>query len=367
MATNGSALPLGGGPDGLPLIPAVDNTLGALLVGGLAATALWGVTCVQASSFFLNGSNDRTWHKALVGFLWALDTFDTILNGHILYFYLISNYFSPQEILYPVWSVILHVAATALSNFIVRGIFARRVYRLSKGNIPGTLLIVALSTTDLVVGITITAKAFGISSYLELNSLSSLMYLTFAAGTGADLSVAIALCWLLRQSRTGFKRTDSLIRVLMTYTINTGLLVALDATAGMFTYVFMPHNFVFLGCFLLLSKLYLNSYLAILNARGRLHGNDGPTSIHLSQISGVRWRSAGSGPGGAGGAGGTGIVGAYDVEGQPGLGSQPALVISKVVDVHHDGDAESQLGSLTKEARDVEKEKQDSWSSAIEK
>jgi hypothetical protein len=70
------------------------------------------------------------------------------------------------------------------------------------------------------------------------------MYLNFAAGTSSDLSVALALCYLLRGSRTGFQRfvdashdfqtmiqnillrTDSLIRVLMMYTVNTGLIVA---------------------------------------------------------------------------------------------------------------------------------------------
>ncbi|KAJ7062123.1 hypothetical protein C8F01DRAFT_124886 [Mycena amicta] len=342
----------------LPVIPAVDNTLGALLAGGLAATALWGVTCVQTFSFFMSESSERPWLKTLVAFLWVLDTFDTILNGHILYFYLISNYFSPQAILVPVWSVIIHVAATSISNFIVRGVFTRRVYRLSNGNIPGTLLIAILSTLDLVCGIIITVKAFGITSYLQLANLSSLMYLNFAAGTSSDLSVALALCYLLHKSRTGFKGTDSLIRVLMTYAINTGLLVALDASAGLLTYVFMPHNFIFLGCYLLLSKLYLNSYLAILNARKNLReASAGPTSIHLSQISGVRWRSGTSG---------------YDHESRPGdsamplgqgLGSQPALVVTKAVDIQHDSDWDSGLLQRHRDVQDREKNTDpESWS-----
>jgi len=222
-----------------------------------------------------------------------LDTFDTFLNCHILYFYLVTNYLAPQALLFPVWSVIIHVAATSISNFIVRSLFARRVYGLSNGNIPGTLWIIALSLLDLSCGLVITVKAFSMNSFMDLDSLSNLMYLNFAAGTSSDLSVALALCWLLRGSRTGFQRTDSLIRVLMMYTVNTGLIVALDAAAGMFAYVFMPHNFIFLGFYLLLSKLYLNSYLAILNARTGLRGKfDDPKSIHLSRIqSTVQWRN----------------------------------------------------------------------------
>ncbi|KAJ6555146.1 hypothetical protein DFH09DRAFT_1262455 [Mycena vulgaris] len=327
-------------------IPQFDNTLGALLIGGLVATALWGVTCVQTFTFFMGDTTDRAWHKALVAFLLCLDTFDTFLNCHILYFYLVTNYLAPQAIFSPVWSVIIHVAATSVSNFIVRrqvfplasdmpltssSAFARRVYRLSNGNIPGTVWIVTLSLLDLSCGLAITVKAyyrplplfvvltivcsrFSMKSYQELDSLSSLMYLNFAAGTSSDLSVALALCYLLRGSRTGFQRTDSLIRVLMMYTVNTGLIVALDATAGMFSYVFMPHNFIFLGFYLLLSKLYLNSYLALLNARKGLRGQlDEPKSIHLSRIhSTMRWRN--------------GVV--YDPEDQR-SNSQPALAVSK--------------------------------------
>lgn len=109
--------------------PALDNVL----------HRLWGVTCVQTFSFFTGGTADRAWQKALVccpfsrgvflliylllspgciplvrsrtydlarplsRVVRVLDTFDTVLNGHILYFYLVSNYLAPQAILFPVW------------------------------------------------------------------------------------------------------------------------------------------------------------------------------------------------------------------------------------------------------------------------
>ncbi|KAK7458146.1 hypothetical protein VKT23_010054 [Stygiomarasmius scandens] len=268
--------------------PKFDNTLGAVLIGGLFAMALWGVMCVQTYNFFMGNSRDKAVFKLLVVFLWALDTFDSALNCHILYHYLVSNYLNALAIVIPVWyvSVIIHVAITSLSNFIIRSMFARRIYRLSGNNIPVTLWIVAVSLTDLICGIVITVKAFGISSYLELDKLSNLMYLNFASGTTSDLSVALVLCFLLHRSRTGFTKTDSLISILMLYTVNTGLLVALDAFLGLITYIIMPHNFIFLGFYLLLSKLYLNSYLAALNAREGLRerAND-PRSIHLSNLS----------------------------------------------------------------------------------
>jgi len=270
------------------VLPAFDNTLGALLIGGLTAMALWGITCVQTFTFFTRKHHDQD-HLALsfmVAFLCVLDTFDSALNAHILYFYMVSNYLNPTAITKPVWSVLIHVTITSISNFIIRTLFAQRVYKLSHGNIPVTALIMALSVTDVVSGFVITIKAFGIASYMELDKLSHIMYLIFATGTASDASIAIALCTILYKSRTGLSKTDSLIKSLVMYTVNTGLIVALDATLGMVLYIVMPRNFIFLGFYLLLSKLYLNSYLACLNAREDLRAKiDQTVTIHLSQVS----------------------------------------------------------------------------------
>ncbi|TFK59065.1 hypothetical protein BDN72DRAFT_851470 [Pluteus cervinus] len=264
-----------------------DTTLGALLIGGLLAMALWGVTCVQTYNYFTRGSRDRPAFKLMIGFLLALDTFDSTLNGHILYYYMVSHYLDPFALLSPTWSIIIHVAVTSISNWIVRSMFARRVWRLSNKNIVLTTWIMAISTADLVVGLFITVKAFGIQSFPDLSKISHIMYLNFAVSTVSDISLSLALCYLLRRSRTGFPKTDSILRILMLYTVNTGLLVAIDETVGLITYVTMPDNLIFLGFYLLLSKLYLNSYLAMLNARDklrdRLDAHD-PVSIHLSQM-----------------------------------------------------------------------------------
>ncbi|KAF9043028.1 hypothetical protein BJ165DRAFT_216778 [Panaeolus papilionaceus] len=270
---------------GLMVVPKFDNTLGALLLGGLFAMALWGVTCVQTYTYYMYTTRDHRAIKLLVALLWLLDTFDSALNIHILYFYMVSNYINPVALFKPVWSILIHVAVTAASNFLIRSMFLIRVYRLSHKNILLTGGILAISMADFVISLTIAIKAFGLTSFPELERLSPLMYSTFAAGTGSDLFLAIALSCLLYQSRTGFKRTDGLIRVLMMYTVNTGMIVAIDATLGMIAYAAMPNNLIFLGFYLLLSKLYVNAYLATLNARKSLRTkHDETLSFKLSNV-----------------------------------------------------------------------------------
>ncbi|PFH51600.1 hypothetical protein AMATHDRAFT_46947 [Amanita thiersii Skay4041] len=288
---------------GVPVtIPAFDNTLGALLVGGLLAMALWGVTCVQAYTYFMSKPPDRPMYKLMVAGLWFLDTFDSALNAHILYYYMVSNYLNPLAIMKPVWSVIVSeaflmspdISRTPSSSLLLQDPCSHHtcsvpllivMITVSKGNIPLTAWLVLVSTLDLAVGIYITVQAFKLSTFLELDSLSKYMYLNFASGTTSDLSVALSLCYYLYYSRTGIPRTDSLIKVLMMYTVNTGLIVAVDAALGTIFYAAMPHNLIFLAFYLLLSKLYLNSYLATLNARGELRERlEESVSIHLSQL-----------------------------------------------------------------------------------
>ncbi|KAI0311494.1 hypothetical protein OF83DRAFT_755348 [Amylostereum chailletii] len=268
-----------------------DNTLGALLVGGLISGMLFGITCTQAYLYFERYSTDRWTLKAFVGCLWALDIFDFALNGHILYWYLVTNYTNPLALEGKVvWSLSAHVLVTSVVDFMIRAMFARRIFRLSNGNVPLTAGVLATSLLDLVVGIVITVKTVTLGSIANLETLSTLFYINFASGAGSDVYVAVVLCYYLARSRTGFNtRTDSVVTVLMLYTINTGLLTAVDATCGMVLFITMPDNFVFIAFYLQLSKLYTNAYLATLNNRGSLRERsegDGIVSIHLSRISG---------------------------------------------------------------------------------
>ncbi|KAJ3513672.1 hypothetical protein NLJ89_g2816 [Agrocybe chaxingu] len=51
-----------------------------------------------------------------------------------------------------------------------------------------------------------------------------MLYLSLSSAVAADSTVALSLCLLLFASRTGIKRTDSLLTLLIAFSINTGLL-----------------------------------------------------------------------------------------------------------------------------------------------
>ncbi|TFK98996.1 hypothetical protein BDV98DRAFT_606476 [Pterulicium gracile] len=93
----------------------------------------------------------------------------------------------------------------------------------------------------------------------------------------ADLIATVALCLYLANARTGFKGTDSMIKRLMGYIIQRGLLV----TAVQITFVvlfFMSRTRLeWLAFHVNMTKVYANTFFAMLNAREAARGN-GPQS-----------------------------------------------------------------------------------------
>ncbi|KAH0578572.1 hypothetical protein H2248_003719, partial [Termitomyces sp. 'cryptogamus'] len=65
-------------------------------------------------------------------------------------------------------------------------------------------------------------------------------------------------------------RTNSLVRMLMLYTINTTLLTTICSITCFIAYAIWPDDFTFIGIYFSLSKLFLNSLLATLNSRHTL-------------------------------------------------------------------------------------------------
>ncbi|KAF5327202.1 hypothetical protein D9619_004701 [Psilocybe cf. subviscida] len=75
------------------------------------------------------------------------------------------------------------------------------------------------------------------------------------------------MCYYLTRSKTPFKRTKYLILRAMQYVLICGFLTSLCSLAGLITLITMPNTLIFVGIDYILPKLYVTSYLAMLNAR----------------------------------------------------------------------------------------------------
>ncbi|KAG1786480.1 uncharacterized protein HD556DRAFT_1053828 [Suillus plorans] len=98
-------------------------------------------------------------------------------------------------------------------------------------------------------------------------------YAALSTVTFVDILIASSMWYFLATSRTGFSRTDSFINKLIAYTVNTGCITSIGSVATIVTCAAMPNNFIYLGVAFLVAKLYVGSFLALLNMRYYLQGN----------------------------------------------------------------------------------------------
>ncbi|KAM5541535.1 hypothetical protein V8D89_004725 [Ganoderma adspersum] len=234
----------------------IDKSFGSMLIGTFLGLVLYGITLHQAYRYSRLYSSDRIELKLAVLAIPVLETIHMALSCHTCYFYLVSNYFDPEQLKYP-------------THF-----FARRAYLFTKGWYR-MLVFLAVSICMLRTGDA--SLATTIFEYRDSPSgfggkfVSRTWLIACASGCalGADTILTTVLIIALRQNRSGVKRTDSVMDVLVLYTITTGLVSVIALFLAVV--IFPAEVGVFTAISVIMTKFYANTLLAALNSRRSLN------------------------------------------------------------------------------------------------
>ncbi|KAF8309521.1 hypothetical protein DL93DRAFT_2085642 [Clavulina sp. PMI_390] len=169
----------------------------------------------------------------------------------------------------------------------VQAFFVSRYWTVSR-NIITTIVLVALVTTALALGLYVTTKAYGNEgSFQILQSINSelIAWLTFAAST--DVLIAATLAFEMRKRRTGIFKTDSVLTHVGVYGVATGAVTAAAVTAQLllFTIWNIFEAIVFFG--LSLGGLYIATFLANLHTRSSLRTLASQPQSNFIELSGL--------------------------------------------------------------------------------
>ncbi|KAI0739967.1 hypothetical protein C8Q80DRAFT_1201524 [Daedaleopsis nitida] len=253
----------------------LDDTLGAAFLGHFLSALLYGITTFQVFLYFRDKYRDPLVFRLSVFFLWLLDSAHVALITGAVYWYCITNFANLAAIQQPIWPIPTMIIVSNISNSIVRGIFGYRLYRLSQHGWILPSIIAVLSTFILVDATYFSVELYGYATYTEISKVSWGLYAGLSVEAAVDFIITIAQCILLHRYETGIRSTDSAIRVLMAYAVNTGLLTSICGLGALVAYATLPDKFVYFAFYFALSKLYVNSLLAAFNARGSLLGGMG--------------------------------------------------------------------------------------------
>ncbi|KAI1791134.1 hypothetical protein LXA43DRAFT_1094746 [Ganoderma leucocontextum] len=258
-------------------LPTLDETYGALLIGTFVSLLLYGVVVHQAYRYTQMYKDDSLAIKLTVFVLITIDTVHTVVSAHACYAYLVSHYFTPLALLEGIWSIQCQPVLAGLGVLVSQSFFTRRVYIVSRkyGVLVATSLLLTLATFGCAVAGTVIA--FKLRAFTQYEHYYWIDSAACACAVVADMLTTSVLIFTLRRSRTGFRRTDTLINSLMLYSINTGLLTGIANCLALVFAIARPDTFIWIALEIVAVRLYTNSVMAVLNSRRSLreaHGDE---------------------------------------------------------------------------------------------
>ncbi|KAI0342940.1 hypothetical protein BDW22DRAFT_1357493 [Trametopsis cervina] len=273
----------------IPSLPSFNNTLGPMYLAVVFISMLFGITTVQAFVYHQNCARDPLALKLMILALWLCDCVQVALAIHFGWYYSVQNFANPLALPKIVWSLTLYSLLGTFSDSIVNCLLAWKLWRLSPRS--GWLItLVAVPTLMSIAGtFALATNSFRMPFFEKLqHDYTWTWYLIFVPHTFANIVISLSLVVNLIKKHTGFRRSSSLIRLLVVYIVNSCFLVSATAILSVVLYVGSPHTLWFGTAGAVLTKLMLNSLLGLLNTKEfwkkQVYGGPEPMSIHLSRL-----------------------------------------------------------------------------------
>ncbi|KAL1940999.1 hypothetical protein VTO73DRAFT_7635 [Trametes versicolor] len=250
-------------------LPSFDSTIGAVFLGLVVGIMLYGLTVYQAYKYYTVYPNDRIGLKVFITVILAFETFHSALWIVVSYHYLITEAFNVIGLLDAHWSVRLTVLTTGFTVFISQTFYAHRVYHVGPRYYRWLAIPAVISMcTGLSFAIAAGVKAYTTTKYItDFKRVSWLVSVAYGFAVASDVILTGALVFVLQRSRTGSKRSNTVLDILIKYTINTGLLTSIFSVLVFIFAIILPGNLVYAGVSIVGAKLYANSVLAVVNSR----------------------------------------------------------------------------------------------------
>ncbi|KAI0073471.1 hypothetical protein K474DRAFT_1677880 [Panus rudis PR-1116 ss-1] len=299
-STAGGA-PAGAVPPGLTgPIPTVEELLGGFLVELCLSLILYGITVAQAYVYYLTYPDDGKLVRSLIGAVIVLESLHTATTMHMAYHYTITEFGNLLGVGNIVWSTGVCAMSGMLIVLLVQGFYVRRVWILSRNNIFLTAALAFGVVVRVSFGMATSVLTWTLGTWPEFRSKVG-PHITLTTGLSlaatVDLAIALVLMYYLRAGKTGFQPTDRLIQSLMAYSVNTGAIIMVISIVILVTFLVLKDSLVFIGLVQVSNKLYANSLLGTLNARGvlrnKMSNQYDSSGMNTQPLSNIRFPSQG--------------------------------------------------------------------------
>ncbi|KAI9452180.1 hypothetical protein BJY52DRAFT_949971 [Lactarius psammicola] len=264
----------------MPALIPVHNTLGALFIGTVLSSIIYGVTWLQVYSYYNSHcSRDRWPLKSFVAFLMLVDSANVVFVIHTNYYIGVTNFGDYRSLQFLSWSLPTVALSAIVLEVCVQHFYAYRIYLLSRGSPYLPVAISAISLTAFGIGI-----VFGIKSLEHMNepgnSFRGLCIATLSCGVLCDVLITFGMVYNLLSNRTQVRRTNDVLNLLAIYAINCGTVTLVFAISCGVLLVKYRDALIWTPSFFIMIRLYFCAFMSILNSRDNLRETlDGPGGV----------------------------------------------------------------------------------------
>ncbi|CAL1710426.1 unnamed protein product [Somion occarium] len=280
-----------------PIPPVIARLTGPLLIGQFFNWGLFGVLCVQIYIYTLAFPTDRKRQQVLVAVIFIIEALQTLLGTYDAFRILAEHYGDMLELdrVGLLWFTYPFLNTTA--SCIVQLFYAWRIRVLSfKTWLP--IIIAILSLAQTATGIYEAVVAHEIGVFSKLSQHAAWSEIVHLGGTAlCDSIITGCMVYYLKKSQIGFRRFNDFLGKLMRLTMETGALCMAMAIIDLALFLgFEKTNYHTVPASVI-SKLYSNSLLVLINARAQFALADtdtfaDSTTLSLSFVSVSQLRSA---------------------------------------------------------------------------
>ncbi|KAJ7743998.1 hypothetical protein B0H14DRAFT_3897606, partial [Mycena olivaceomarginata] len=274
--------------------PTFVKIFGPVFWGFCVSLVLAGVSILQGYIYFTR-YNDKLLIRAVAGLMLVLNLLSTALICQSVYYYILPDYGS----LAPLGAVTSEMNVDCLISsaiaFISQMFFLYQLMVVGKSRATAApilnALIVVFGIISLGGGVGCVVVMFKHPQFIFMNrshAFSILAGIHKAFGAAADVVATIAMFIFLKSADTGIRQTSSLLRFLMYLVLNRGLLVTLAQVLTLIVLFTSISHLYWVAVHINTTRLYVNTFFAMLNARTPPESNDG---LHISMSGGFTTRS----------------------------------------------------------------------------
>ncbi|KAJ7361200.1 hypothetical protein DFH08DRAFT_951805 [Mycena albidolilacea] len=283
----------------------VTLTLGAFIIGGFISVALSAVVGFQTFLYFQIFPMDTLPYKFLVAWIWLIDTGHTASVCATIWQYAVLNFNNPTILLailleivsaFPV-AIAFTLISTLNANLHVEDtqdeqvqLVAHRTYRNTVYSEDRHVQIYryqsALANPSQIAGLGFFA---GVETALSKHwgalaaNHKGWVVAGMAVSAATDIVISAARYYYLRDLKQGYMATPEMVDAVVIFTINDGILTCATLIASIACFVGMPKNFIWLGLYIPVAKLFSNSILTTLNLRNWSRHRHRPMGISLTR------------------------------------------------------------------------------------